>query len=309
MAIRNNNFAQDDHLLRMERLSLLSNGIDEYTVELGLGGDLLLWAQNSNNEWEGIYRDAKMKKIDASGKFSKFRSKQNETVKLYQKAKNLLKAIVKQYDNADEIMRAYSIDGRTPRTREGIESALDDLSRQHEIYKTEGAPWVLPDPVVDQLRALRTEMSEIHTKACNLREKAKVSREARKKRFRQDTKKLKLIYEMGVLAWGVQGTHFITIGMLPKSMVWTKKRPPSPEHLAYNSGAETLRWDMIDGVETYEAHYRETGESGHWTAFYDGAEHSCRLPEGISGEYDFRVRAIAGGKESHWSGALELNLE
>jgi len=309
MAIINNLFSKDDTFDRMERLHSLQGSIDDIAAELGVTGNLLAWAQNCEDQWKEARSEARTKEIAKERAFSEFRYKQIDCKKLYQKAKNILKAMIAEHDNTAEIMHAYSINGTTPRTREGLESAVDDLSRQHEIYKAAGDPWVLPDHIVDEIRALRTEMSVLHTTACTLLLKAKVAREAMKARFREDTKRLRLIYEMGVLVWGVDSSNFIGRGFLPKSMVWTKKRPPSPENFRFDESAKTFRWSFIDGADSYEAHYRAAGEGGHWTAFYEGAENSCPPPEGLTGSFDFRVRAIANGKEGHWSGSASADMQ
>ncbi len=306
MAIRNNNFSMDDFVLRISRLGSIHVNIDRFATELGLSGDLLLWAQTAEAEFRAFESEAWAKKLESNRAFSDFRRKQDETRELYQRAKDILRAMIAPHDNADEIIRAYSIDGRTPNTREGIESAVDDLISQNDIYVAEGAEWVLPAHVVDSLSALRAGMRELHATARTKREKAKIAREAYNKRFREDTHKLRLIYEMGVLAWGVQGTAFMVLGMLPKSMVWTKHRPPTPENLRYDSASRELAWDIIDGADSYELNYRETGKGGHWTSAYEGAENRFALAEGPVGEAEFRVRAIAEGKESNWSGAVRV---
>ena len=308
MAIRNNNFSQDDLALRISRLGSIHNNIDEFAVELGLPDDLLHWAQNAEADFKAFESEAWQKRLESKRAFSAFRDKQDEARALYQKAKDILRAMIAPHGNADEIARAYSIDGRTPITREGIETALDDLAGQHDAYKAEGAEWVLPDHVVDSLRTLRSEMRELHTIARNKREKAKIAREAYNKRFREDTQRLRLVYEMGVLAWGVQGNAFMVLGMLPKSMIWTKKRPPSPGNLRYEASTRELRWEAIDGAGVYELNYRAEGKGGHWTGLYEGAENRFVLGEGVAGALEFRVRAIAEGKEGHWSGALGVGV-
>lgn len=308
MAIRNNNFSQDDYSQRVRRLASIHSNIDEFAAELGLSGDLLHWAQNAEADFKAFESEAWNKRNDSKSAFSAFRRKQVEARALYQKAKDILRAMIASHDNADEIIRAYSIDGRTPITREGIETAVDDLAAQHDVYVAEGAEWVLPDHVVDSLRTLRAEMRELHTVARNKREKAKIAREAYHKRFREDTRKLRLVYEMGVLAWGVEGTEFMVLGMLPKSMIWTKQRPPSPGNLRFDASSREFRWDRIDGADSYEVNYRAEGKGGHWTSVYEGAENRFVLEEGIAGALEFRVRAIAEGKEGHWSGVLRVEI-
>ncbi len=305
MSITNNSFSKDDPGLRDLRLTLLENSINDYAVELDVTGDLLVWAQNCGDGWDDAQKEARRAENAKGLAFEEFKHKQIDCKKRYQKTKNFLKAIIAPHDNAAEIMRAYSIDGKTPLSREGLECAVDDLARQHETYKAAGDPWILPDHMVDALRTLRAEMSDLHTTACTMRERAKVAREAMKARFRDDTHRLKMVYELSVMAWGVQGGHFLRLGMLRKSMIWTKKRPPSPENFRYDSNARTFQWDLIDGADSYEAHYRESDKSGHWTAFYEGEANSCPQPEGLLGAFDFRVRAIAKGKEGHWSGSIE----
>jgi len=308
MAIINNLFSRDDPGDRGIRYISLNRSIDGVAVEIGVTGDLLAWAQNCEVDWEEAQSVARMAEIAKMRAFSEFRYKQIDCRKLYQKAKKYLKAIIAEHDNAAEIIRAYSIDGRTPLTREGLETAVDDLSRQHESYVAAGDPWVLPGHIVDEIVTLRTKMSELHTAARAMLLSAKVTRDAMKARFHNDTKRLRLVYEMGVLAWGVDSSKFIIMGMLPKSEVWTKRRPPSPENFRYDSDARTFRWDLIDGAEFYEADYRAVKTSGHWTTFYEGAANSCPPPEGISGTFDFRVRAIAKGKEGHWCGGIVCNV-
>ncbi|MCK5833538.1 hypothetical protein KAH81_07705 [bacterium] len=307
MSLHSNNFSQDDILIRGERYIYFSGNIDSLAVELGVTGDLLLWAQNTEAEWEEIRGEARVQKYDAQMTFGAFRRKQNETRALYVRAKALLKAIIASQENADEIIRAYSIDGKTPITREGILSSVDDLAGQNDIYNADGATWVLPDHIVDSLKTLRNEMSDLHSTARTKREKAKVARVAMQKRFREDTHRLKLIYEMGVLVWGVQGLNFLDLGMLPKSRVWTKHRPPAPANFRYDSSSRVIIWGAIEDADRYEAHYRAGGASGHWTAFYEGESNSCPLPT-LTGAHEFRVRAIAKGKEGHWSGAVEVGL-
>ena len=308
MATTNNNFSQDDPTSRMGRLDFLQNRIDAVAVELGVAGDLLLWAQTSYDQWEEIYLNADIMKAKTGVAFGAFADKMAECIGFYQKLKNLLKSVVKGYDNAGEIIRAYSIDGNTPRTREGIESAVDDLLQQHEIYKAAGDAWIIPDHFIDELRGLRIQMGELHSAARTQRERAKVARDAAAARFREDTLRMKLIYDLGVLAWGVQGTGFITLGMLPKSMVWTKHVPPSPENFVFDAGSRVFAWDPIDGADKYEVDYRKATQSGHWTAFYEGEESSCGAPDVLIGAYDFRVRAIAGAREGHWSAAVAVDF-
>ena len=183
---------------------------------------------------------------------------------------------------------------------------MDDLAAQHEIYKTEGEPWVLSDHIVNDIVGLRRKMAELHTSAVTKRERAKVARVAMEERFDMDTKRLRIIYQKAIYVWVNESPDLTRFGMLPNSGIWTKMRPPTPKEFRFDAEAELLRWQPVEGVESYEAHYRIAGEGGHWTAFYEGAENSCSIPEGLTGEYDFRIRAIASGKESHWN---ELRVE
>lgn len=308
MGLKNNNFSNDDPETRRTRLHSLQVGIDDNAGVLGVTGDLLAWAQHCEEEWIEISEDARFSRIYASIAFKDCRRKQLELTGLYQKAKDLLKAMVAESDNPDEVMSAYSIDGWTPRSREGIETAVDDLIRQSAVYSAEGVEWVLSDHILDEIQTLRDEMSALHTDAVTKRDHAKTALKARNKRFADDTKRLKVIFQMAVLVWGVNSSNFWRIGMVRKSSIWTKRRPPTPENFVYDSDARIFRWDAIDDVTAYEAHYREAGEKGHWTAFYEGEENSCSPPDSLRGVFEFRVRAIAENKESHWSRSLEATF-
>jgi len=308
MALKNNNFSNDDPRTRNIRLRFLQMGIDDNAAVLGVSGDLLAWAQNCYEEWFEISEDARLSRIDASYTFKDCRTKQVELTAFYQKAKDLLKALIAESENPDEVMRAYSIDGWTPRTREGIETAVDDLVRQNAVFSAEGVEWVLPEHIIDEIQSLRDEMSALHTDAVTKRDRAKTALKARNKRFIEDTKRLKVIFQMAVLVWGFNSNDLSRIGMVPKSSIWTKRRPPTPENFVYDSDSRIFRWDAIEDVTAYEAHYREADEKGHWTAFYEGEENSCSPPDSLRGVFEFRVRAIAENKESHWSRVLEVTF-
>ncbi len=308
MAFKNNNFSNDDPVTRVFRLHFLKLGIDDNAAVLGVTGDLLAWAQNCEKEWNDIYREAKFSRLEASSAFAECRRKQVELTAFYQKAKDLLKALIAESENPDEVMRAYSIDSWTPRTREGIETAVDDLIRQNAVFSAEGVEWVLPEHIIDEIQSLRDEMSALHTDAVTKRDRAKTALKARNKRFIEDTKRLKVIFQMAVLVWGVNSNDLSRIGMVRKSSIWTKRRPPTPENFAYDSDSRIFRWDAIEDVTAYEAHYREADEKGHWTAFYEGVENSCSPPDSLRGVFEFRVRAIAENKESHWSRVLEITF-
>ncbi len=307
--IIDNNFYMDDIAGRIWRFIPLQSNIDSLAAEIGVEGDLLEWGRHCGDEWQEIVHITNSEQADKFVGFSKYQKGFKSSKDYYQKVKKLLKAKIAGHGNAEEIRRAYSISGQTPRTRDGLESAIDDMLRQNERYVDAGKPWVLPDRFIDELRALRTAMSELHTSACAEREEASAAIVARNERFKADTRRLRLIFEHAAATWGVEHSNFIVLGMLPKSMVWTKKRPPSPENFRYDASAKTFQWDFIDGADSYEAHYREAGEGGHWTAFYEGKANSCPPPEGLSGAYDFRVRAIANGKEGHWSGSIEKSIQ
>lgn len=308
MGLKNNNFSNDDPETRRTRLHSLQVGIDDNADVLGVTGDLLAWSQHCEEEWNDIYMDAKFSRIYASIAFKDCRRKQVELTGLYQKAKDLLKAMVAESDNPDEVLSAYSIDGWTPRTREGIETAVDDLIRQNAVYSAEGVDWVLPDHILAEIQSLRDEMSALHTDAVTKRDHAKTALKARNKRFADDTKRLKVIFQMAVLVWGVNSNDLSRIGIVRKSSIWTKRRPPTPDKFRYDSETRFFRWEYIEDVTAYEVQYRDAGEKGHWTAFYEGEDNSCAPPEGLSGVFEFRVRAIAENKESHWSRSLEATF-
>ncbi len=306
--IIDNNFFADSIEKRSGRLGFLQNRIDEIADEIGVEGNLLLWAQSCEDDWHEIWGKAFIEKGQTGIAFGNYEIAFEKCSKYYQKSKKLLKAIIAEYDNADEIKRSYSINGQTPRSRDGLESAVDDMVRQNDKNVDEGKPWVLPAHFIDELKTLRADMSELHTEACAQREKASAAIEARNKRFREDSRRLRLVYEHAAAVWGVQSNHFIGMGMLPRSMVWTKKRPPAPEEFRYESGERIFRWNAIEGADSYEMHLRGAGQSGHWTSFYEGEDNSCPPPEGLSGAFDFRVRAIANGKEGYWSKSVEVEL-
>ncbi len=90
-------------------------GIDSVAADFGVEGELLDWARNSSEEWDNIKENARIETAEKHIAFADFREKQEECRKHYYKVKDLLKSIIARSDNADEIMKVHSIEGRTPR--------------------------------------------------------------------------------------------------------------------------------------------------------------------------------------------------
>ncbi len=309
MALINNNFSKDKKN-RWFRLHLIQKNIDRYAAELGVAGDLLDWAQNCETKSLKMEDDMKDARYFSGNAFANHRKKMKELRKNYQSGKDLLKALVRQYDGARELAESYAIDTRTPNTRAGLESAVDDLLRQHDIYRAAGDPWVLPAPTIAQIRTLRTEMSELYGIATTKRKDFHAAIKTYNEYYDSDTRKLRLLFEMALSVWGPDDFRLKMLGFLYRSAIWTKHVPPAPANFRFDSGARSFHWDIIDGADRYEAHYRDvsskTGE--HWTVFYEGATNSCPPPDGLTGKFDFSVRAIAGKKEGHWCKPIEVQL-
>ncbi len=300
MAIRNNNISNDDDGDRIERLLLLERNIDKYAAELGISGDLLAWAQTCETTWSDIRGTSGLENGTVDMKFGDFQTKYKETQHYYQQVKDLLLAIIEQYGTDKEIEDGYGIRGRTPRTRKEFSTAIDDFVREHDVLVAASDPRVLAQTIIDKLVALNEEMNTLWTAAQTQKQVAKKALDAKRARFDEDTVKMRVIYNMARMKWGKQHGHFLVLGFLPASAVWTRKGgPPAPERFEYAGGE--FHWEFIEDVDSYELQYRKTGTSGKWTTIYEGAESQTSEKPSQSGTYDFRVRGIADSKHGKWS--------
>jgi len=309
MALINNNFSKDKET-RWLRLSSIQDNIDKFAAELGVTGALLDWAQNCETVYNEMREDLRGARYSSLRAFAEHRKKFKELRKKYQSGKDYLKALVRQYDESRGLAESYAIDGRTPKTRAGLGAAVDDLLRQDGIYRAAGDPWVLPASTIARIHTLRTEMGELYGIANNKRKDFHAAVKTYNDYYDSDTHKLRLLFEMALSVWGPDAPKLRLLGFLYRSAIWTKHVPPAPANFRFDSESRLFQWDIIEGADRYEAHYRDVfSKSGeHWTVFYEGVSNSCPPPEGLTGKFDFAVRAIAGKKEGNWCKPSEIFL-
>jgi len=306
MAIRNNAPSHDDDSTRSDRTLLLQTNVDTYSGDLGIAGVLLTWAQGCHTGWQDAMTAATGESGQTEEASQEFRLKYDECHNYYQRAKNMLLSIIYQYQKPDEIVEAYEIDGSTPRNRGDLETAIDNIVRQHDIFIADADPRVLPQTIVDQMVVLKDEMAVKWTFVKQERIESRDAFDDKQELFNDDSLKLSLIYDMACMIWGPDDNRLINLGFLPRSMVWTEDKPPYPTNFAHDGAQFT--WDVVEGVDSYEVDYRLTGDSGDWTQLYKGAENFTNKKPPDPGEYDFRIRSWADDDSGAWSGVLLVNF-
>ena len=304
--LRNNKFSHDSDAERWERLDLLATNIDTYAVELAVAGEKLQWAKGACAAWETARTGAGVELGEKEEAFQEYHQKLDELSKYYTSAKELLLAVIYEYEKPDEIIEEYHIDGESPRDLKRLVAHVDWWNETHERLKAAGDPRIIADSIVAQLVTFRNETKALWEFAIKQKREKLDAFEAKDLLFAQDGKKLIWLLSVCKLVWGYDDHRLLELGLVPKSQIWTPAPFPPPDNFAHDGTKFT--WDMVEDAAAYEVDYRLTGASGDWTTLYEGADNYTTEKPPDPGEYDFRVRAIADGKLGAWSGVLPVNF-
>lgn len=221
--IKYNRFTQDDDLVRMERLQLVSSNVDTYSVELALTPDKLAWAQNCDAVWDEINASGVNNSGTTNENYQELQKKVAEAAKFYARLRAMLKAIIKSEGNDDELLRSYGFAGKSPRRFKPLVSAIDQWKETHDDLVAAGDSRVVGDSFLNKLVDFRETMVEFRQEA--LAQKRVTADIFKQKReiFANDTTMLQYLFSLCKLTWGAQESRLELLGFKTRSGVWTKK--------------------------------------------------------------------------------------
>jgi len=219
-----NKFSKDNDNERFERLSLVANNIDNHKIELGIPDDKVEWAKNSAALWSDARVVAGVEKAEGHGGYSMLRAAEVKAAKFYCKAKALLKAILKDLGDSEELIEEYNLKGSSPRGYKKLIAAIDVWKGTHDRLVSEGDDRVVPDVVIAKLVEHRARMDELWHKAIDEKTEAREARRAKKELFDRDTRMLQYLFALCKLHWGAQDSTLTLLGFVTKSGIWTKKK-------------------------------------------------------------------------------------
>ncbi len=219
----NNNFRQDDGGIRIERYIDLSANIEEYKIELNLSDDVVEWGKNAHDVWNKAPAIAGIETAQAGGAYSVLRDAEKVAYKFYNKAKAMLKAMLKYDGASEEVIEEYGLLGRTPRGYKKLIAAIDVWKETHDRLVSEGDARRLPDGIMATVVEHRETMAAAWHKAIDEKTEAREARRAKNALFDRDTKMLSYLFAICKLHWGNDDTRLGSLGFVKKSAIWTFK--------------------------------------------------------------------------------------
>ena len=224
--IKYNRFTQDADLVRAERLALISHNVDTYSAELGLPPDKLLWAQNCKAVWSDIITKSGINKGRIDEEYQEFQKSVAKAVKYYCGLKALLKAIIKDAGNDEELLRSYGFVGKSPRRFKKLVSAIDQWKETHDDLVAAGDSRVIGDSFLNKLVDYRAAMVEFHQAALAQKRVTADIFKQKHEIYANDTTMLQFLFSLCKLTWGAQDSKLELLGFKTRSGVWTKKTKP-----------------------------------------------------------------------------------
>ena len=222
--LTNNRFTKDSDEDRTERLELIANNIDKYKIILEIPDDVYEWANNAYDNWYGQLIDADAEKAEGKGSYTALRIAEKKAAKYYCKIKALLKTILTNRGDSEELVEEYGLKGRSPRRYKKLIAAIDVWKGTHDRLVSEGDDRVVPAHLMDKLVAHRDEMDRLWHEAIDEKTEAREARRAKKEIYDRDTKMLQYLFALCKLHWGNQDPRLIELGFVQKSAIWTRKK-------------------------------------------------------------------------------------
>ncbi len=224
--IKNNAFTLDGEAQCLERLGILSNGIDRYGEELGFSNDEITIIKDSTDKFFKGLDNLHEESAENAEIYTRLHLNDKEARKQLAKCRGLIHG---EMCMADESLKKYleervEVRGRVPNRRMDFIEMVRNMLDVYDALPVEKPDIVFPPQPFEKLRTLFDSILITLEKIS--RERAE-SREARAKKVeirKECNLMLSRIYHRAVSFWGNNDSRLLELGMLPKSQVWTPKK-------------------------------------------------------------------------------------
>ena len=264
--LKGNSFSQDDENERSERLGLLSANIGDYSVELGLPPDKLVWAQGASVVWEDARSLSTVESGETDEAFEEANQAYKTAVKYYSSAKEYLLSIIYELEKPDDSIKDYGFGGPGPDCVRGLIAAINAWKRCHDrqLAKVPPDTRVVPDAVITQLLDHSVIIDDLAMAARAERRERIDANAAKMALFDIDSKLLNFVFNLCKLTWNDDDSRLGLLGFVPSSEVWTPGQPAPgqaewPEAVAnfvavfmtFPMPLFNLSWDLLLKAITY----------------------------------------------------------
>jgi hypothetical protein len=310
---RTNDLGNESDDQRQARLYLLSGNIDTHKVALGVTGTLLTWAQGASDNWIALSVAASREAGDVDEAYQEFQLKYRVAQEKYSVVKSLLLAVLDDYQDNDEAAEQYGVMKETPRTIEAVYRGIEQIKAQHDIYTAAVDPRVIADSLVTALMAAANEFYPLWKFAVTQKKEARQAYDLKQAAFANDTKKLRLIFNMAVAVWGNNDPQLKELGFVPASEIWTPGGGVNPtigipEDLASEIIGADVRvfWHAVVGADEYQLSH--TMHPPLFLQLFEGAETEFLHLGPDNGTHYYKVRAKVGEDYGEWSEQIEVEV-
>lgn len=187
-----NNFLSDNYSGRSFRLNKLSDCIAEYAVGLDIPAELLNWAETAYNGFHTVDTNLIFKRNDLTHEKYNLAEADKKLQISYQVCKNILLSRFRD----DDRLAMLGIEGATPRQHVALASRAAILLRAVADLQAEGMTDIIPEQFRLPLEENLATAGEFYYKIGVLEEKLAKARRQCQEHFVQDTKNLRMLYNL-----------------------------------------------------------------------------------------------------------------
>jgi hypothetical protein len=311
--LTDNSFTRDDDDTRRERLVLFSANIGDYSVEFGLTPARLALAEGALDAWDTAVSDATRESGETHEATEELKKAFDEAKEYYVAAKDHLLAIIYEISKPDRVIDAYGFNKDTPRTYDGLCSALITWVNTHAKMVAALDPRVVNATVIATLTAHQVNLDTLKRGRAKEKDDEVDAWAAKSSLFDAHSKLLDFIFTDACLTWGKDDSNLRLLGFVPSSEIWTPGGGVNPEigipeDLASEIIGADVRvfWHAVVGADEYQLSH--TMHPPLFLQLYEGAETEFLHVSPDAGTHYYKVRTKVGDTYGEWSEQIEVEV-
>jgi len=304
--IQNNDFANDTHGSRAERLNAIQGNFASIQPDLQAPANIADWADDCYDVYSQILANSGVEASESEGATLDATLKGDLMEEEYQNARTL--GIALYVDNPVKL-KDFNFETVFPDSRNNKIARVDQVLETNTRHIADGISPVLPTTIIDRL----TDAKDDYVAALKVQDKERAdAREAvadLKERFDSDTKMLQKLRAWFYAMLGKQDPRIDLVGMVnPQSGGGGTPTPvpAAPTNLVYHPEVPSITWDPVVGATSYEVQHK-TDSATEWNIIYTGTDTNLLHGDPV-GDYVARVRSRNSGGFSDFSNELEYSV-
>jgi len=228
--IKNNSFGKDRIDEFRTRLEDMLKGISEQYDSIGFTEDEVSEITAFVEDYLKIAADADEEDIEKDALYVEIKEKGVEVQKAVYACRKTLRGLasVEGGDLPIYIGERFELDKKVPKDRAGYVAMAENILEGYGALPAEQPDFFVPAPPFERLQAaldkLRPALETVSRERAEARAKVSERRRMRKK----GEKILRNVYLRAIAYWGDDDPRLLSLGMVHKSGIWTKKKAAGP---------------------------------------------------------------------------------